>query len=137
MNVKELTAEQAIKRHILQMALSLNEDDLKWNGGELTAENIDEAYETVLVENDAHWDFQSEFRGSGEDTNLPCDWSRHYESKSVARKLSDGSWVGWTYWYGGGKHSDPEAIDWMYEAYFLNVKEEEKLVVVREFTKIE
>ncbi len=71
----------------------------------------------------------------GEDTGLPCDWSRCYESKSVAGKMGD-KWVGWTYWYGGGKHSEPTAIDWISDAYFLDVKEEEKVVKVRTFAKV-
>lgn len=24
----------------------------------------------------------------------------------------DGTWVGWTYWYGGGKYAEPSAIPW-------------------------
>lgn len=121
-----LTAEQAIKRHILKEAIAYN-DDLNWDG-ELTAENIDDAYESVLVANDAHWDYKSEFRESGESTGLPeREYSRHYENMEVGRKLSDGNWVGWTYWYGGGKWGEPNAIPWMEHAYFLDVTEEEKL----------
>jgi hypothetical protein len=47
------------------------------------------------------------------------------------------SWIGWTYFYGGGKYGEPESIDWMSEAYFLDVAEEEKMVVVRTFKKKE
>ena len=128
-----MTPEQSIKKHILLEAMELN-DDLNWDG-EITAENVDEAWEKVLVEKRAHWEFRSEFRDSGEETGIQCDWSRHYESKSVARQLSNGQWVGWTYWYGGGKHGEPEAIEWMKDAYFLDVQEEEKVVTVRTFTK--
>ena len=49
--------------------------------------------------------------------------------------MPDGSWVGWTYWYGGGKYGEPEAIDWMDDAYDLACTEEEKVVTVRTFTK--
>jgi hypothetical protein len=44
-------------------------------------------------------------------------------------------YVGWSYWYGGGKHSDPGAVDWMNSAYFLDVKEEETVVIVKTFTR--
>lgn len=37
--------------------------------------------------------------------------------------------------YGGGKHGEPEAIDWIEHAYNLDCIEEEKLVVVRTFSK--
>lgn len=77
-----------------------------------------------------------EFRDSyDEETDIKCDWSRHYESKSVAKKLDNGKWVGYTYWYGGGKHGEPEAIDWIDDAYFLEMKEEMR--PVRTFTKIQ
>ena len=82
-------------------------------------------------------DIISDWRRGTEETDIECDWSRHYESKSVATKLSDGSWVGWTYWYGGGKHGEPEAIDWMKNAYYLNVTEKEVMITVREFSKID
>jgi hypothetical protein len=130
-----MTPEQKIKRDILLEAIKHN-DDLNWDDA-ITAESVDEAYATVLIDNDAHWDFESEFRRSGIETDLPSQYSRHYESKEVARQLSDGTWVGWTYWYGGGKHGEPESIDWMEYAYELDCVEEERYVVVRTFTKKE
>lgn len=125
-----MTPEQRIKREILIDA------DMHANEGvriEITEENVDELYEAANEDcglQDAIYDF----RCSGIDTELPSPTSRHYETKSVARKLMDGHWVGWTYWFGGGKHGEPEAIDWMYGVYALDCKEEEKLVVVRTFT---
>lgn len=74
------------------------------------------------------------FREGTYETNIPCDGSRHYESKSVATKLDSGRWVGWTYWYGGGKHAEPEDLDW--EPYYLDVTEIEMMQVVRTFTKV-
>lgn len=102
----------------------------------INAENIDAVYREIYDADDGTiYDAINEIRSSGEETGLQCEWSRHYESKAVAAKMLDGSWVGWTYWYGGGKHGEPEAVDWMDEAYDLACKEEEKLVVVRTFTK--
>ncbi len=100
----------------------------------LTEEEIGDLYQE-LDEDGLMQDPASEFRCGEVTTDIPCDWSRHYESKSVAAKMFDGSWVGWTYYYGGGKHGGPEAIDWMSDAYDLDCKEEEKLVVVRTFSK--
>ena len=62
-------------------------------------------------------DALEELRGSGVATGLIAPYSRHYESKAVAAEMLDGSWVGWTYWYGGGKHGEPGAIEWMEDAY--------------------
>ena len=80
---------------------------------------------------------QQEMRGGDVETGLKCEYSRHYESRSVAKKMESGNWVGWTYWYGGGKHGEPEAIDWIEDAYYLNVEEEEKTVIVRTFKQLD
>jgi hypothetical protein len=75
----------------------------------------------------------SDFRSGEEATGLPGDWSRHYESKGVAAEMLDGSYVGWTYWYGGGKHGEPYLMPWVDDAYDVEVVEVQK--VVREFKK--
>lgn len=127
-----MTPEQKLKWAVLLKTAEWDKKELP----PITAENVDELYE-ALEDADEHWDGVSEVRGSGIDTGLDCDWSRHYESKAVAAKMPDGSWVGWTYWYGGGKHGEPEAIDWMDKAYDLNCVEEEKVMVVRTLSKVE
>lgn len=101
--------------------------------------DIDNAYDFVYDGDDQYdlLDVEGELRKGEIETNIDSPLSRHYENKSVAAQAPDGSWVGWTYWYGGGKHGEPEAIDWMNEAYNLDCVAEEKLVVVRTFTKVE
>ena len=89
------------------------------------------------LEEGARQDARNDVRCGGVKTDLPCDFSRHYESKAVAMRFPDGSWVGWTYWYGGGKHGEPAAMGWMDDAYDVDCHEEEKMVVVRTFTKVE
>lgn len=125
-----LSPEYKIKQEIINLTLMW--DDLP-PVNLSTEEEVDEVWE----EFDCLSDAISEIRQGEVETDVPCDWSRHYESKSVAMKCVDGTWVGWTYWYGGGKHGEPETIDWMQYAYNLNVEEEEKLVVVRTFTKLD
>lgn len=124
-----MTPEQKIKHAILAKTAEWSKEPLP----EITAENVDEKYQK-LCDAQEHWDARSEIRSGEVETGLPCQWSRHYESKAVAAKMPDGSWVGWTYWYGGGKHAEPEAIDWMNEAYDLDCKEEEKTMIVQTFT---
>lgn len=80
-------------------------------------------------------DYNYEFREGEEETDIPCGLSRNYELKSVASKMFDGSWVGWTYVYGGGKYGNPEEIEWMSDAYDLDITEEEKIVMVKTFKK--
>lgn len=94
--------------------------------------NVDELYER---EDACHGDAKEEVRQGKEKTGLRTEYSRHYESRGVAMQMPDGSWVGWTYWYGGGKHGEPEAVDWMGYAYDVDFHEEEKLVVVRTFSR--
>lgn len=126
-----MTPKQKIKKEILLITQKYDKD-IVWE--ELTADNVDRIYSDVLVEKDLHWDLEQDFRCSGESTNLGAPFNRNYEANQVARKLSDGTWISWTYWYGGGKHGNPEEIEWMNEAREVNVEEEEKLVIIRKFT---
>lgn len=135
--MKKITPKQKIRIEILSRAINNKDLDLGAVINSLGADNVDELYESLLVEPGLHWDYESEFREGEYNTGLPSDCNRHYECREVATKLNDGTWVGWTYWYGGGKYGEPESIDWMSDAYFLDVKEEEKLVVVREFKKLQ
>ena len=99
----------------------------------VTKDNVDELYDEL--DDDEKQDALYDVRGGNFETGLPCESSRYYESKSVAMKMPDDTWAGWTFWYGGGKHGEPSSVGWMEDAYDLTCKEEEKLVIVREFTK--
>ena len=130
-----MTPQQKIKLLIINEAI---EDGIEFEHPEIiTEDNISDVY-SALDEADecAIQDISSEIRQGDVETDLECEWSRHYECKAVASKMSDGSWVGWTYWYGGGKHGEPDSIEWIEYAYDLDVKEEEKMVLVRTFKKI-
>lgn len=101
---------------------------------------IDHLYETLLVHQDLHWDLEREFREGEQETDIEAahPFERgltYYEKKSVAAQMPDGTWVGWIYWYGGGKHSEPEAIDWMEHAYFVNVEEKPVQIIQRTFSR--
>lgn len=96
---------------------------------------LEDNWETFTASSD-HYEYLNEFRESGEESGIVGkEFSRHYESEQRAVKLQGGEWVGWTYWHGGGKHGEPEAIDWISSAYFLDVTEEQKMVTVRTFKK--
>ena len=106
---------------------------------DLTVDQLDEYLMDLQGEDDDRWDniqdALSEIREGDEVTDIPCEDSRHYESKSVAKKMPDGTWLGWTYWYGGGKHGEPDAIDWVDQAYELDVVEQRQMVTTRTFHK--
>jgi hypothetical protein len=126
-----MTPEQKLKWLVLAKAAEWSKEPPP----PYPCEDVEKLY-NALVEAGRHWDPTSEVRGSGIETGLKCPSSRHYESEAVARKLPDGSWVGWTYWYGGGKHGNPEEIEWMSDAYDVHCEEEEKMVVVQTFSVV-
>lgn len=129
--MNQMTPQQLVRYCILAV-------DARWSDKELpsdlTGEQVDGLYEE-LEEADAHWDAKNELREGEQQTGIEAPYSRHYESQSVAAQAPNGQWVGWTYWYGGGKHGEPEAIDWMEHAYLLDHQSEEKVVTVHSFTR--
>lgn len=129
-----MTPHQKIKATILVQAIDAGYE-VFCKPNEITEDTVDDLYEEYYGEIQ---DIRYEFREGQFETEGICkDYSQHYETQGVAAKMFDGSYVGWTYWYGGGKHGEPEAIDWMEAAYDLDCVEEEKLVIVRTFTKKE
>lgn len=129
-----MTPEQKLKHAILLLAAKWKDITLP-DGVEISEENVDELYEEH-DENGMLQDARNEMRASGEETGLSAPGSRNYETEAVAKKMPDGSWVGWTHYYGGGKYSDPDSIPWMEDAYDLSCTEKQVTITKREFTKI-
>lgn len=133
-NTKNMTAQDLIKSEIIIGAS--NHDRLV---PDITYENINDIFDELsedLMWQEALHDSQNSMRESGEDSNLICsEYSRHYESEQVAYQVMSGEWISWTYWFGGGKHSDPDSIDWITDAYLLDVVETEQIIIHRKFTK--
>ncbi len=133
-----MKAPNKIRREILQQFLrSPQASALSLPVAEKLSDDasVEKAY-AVLVKIGAHRDYENEMRGGHVETGLPSPFSRNYEGKEVASPLSDGTWVGWTYWHGGGKHGDPENLPWIEDAYDLAVTEEQQTVTVRKFHKV-
>lgn len=130
-----MTAEQKLKHLILIRRAELADQLPPEN---VSADNIDALYDDAYANDGGDLqDARSEVRCSGIETGLSAPFSRNYESDAVAAQAPDGSWIGWTYWYGGGKHGEPDAIDWIEYAYDLTVTEEPKTIIHRTFTKVE
>jgi hypothetical protein len=121
-----ISAELAIKREILLQAI-LN-DDYDWVKLR-TEDDIDDAWNDF----DDNYGYADAFRCSGIETGLSAPDSRHYECESVATRLADGKWVEWDYWHGGGKHGEPESIDWLSDARYIGCSEEIKSITVQTF----
>ena len=126
--IKEYAEDESEKLETL-----LKDHDITWDGETVNEENVNELY-CMICDHDYHYDEMYELREGTYETGLDCGGSRHYESKGVAAEF-DGKMVAWVYWYGGGKHGEPSAVDWIDDAYFVNVTEETKVVKV--FSKIE
>lgn len=72
-------------------------------------------------------------RGGECPTDVPAPGSRHYATRSVAARMLDGTWVGWTFYHGGGRHGEPAQEPWMEAAYDLDVVE--VMMPVKVFTR--
>lgn len=136
--MKELTPQDYINYQVLTDLLEFDKDLTLSEGVVLSLSNATEISEDLqgyVVGTDYPEDYFTEelncFRESGEECNLwSKESSRHYESDYKVRQIED-KWVGWVYWYGGGKHGEPEAIDWMSDAEFVEVASEEVVTVVK------
>ena len=133
-----MTAEQILKAAILEQVAQWlsDQEDIEYpiQGPFDTQEKIDAAFEAIEEDNlddeVSVSEAESYLRDSyTHETGIKCDCSRHYESKAVARQFGD-KWVGWTYWYGGGKHGEPQSVEWMEHAYFVEAREETQVVLV-------
>ena len=135
-----MNAEQSIKRHILMTMLTEEQMDSDDSLDLSTPSGVDAAYEQAEEYVGSFADTEiidavSEFRCGGQETNLTCkEYSRHYESEQVAAKLNDGSYVSWVYWTGGGKYGEPEAMDWMGDAFFVDCEEKQQMVTTYNFS---
>ena len=99
-------------------------------------EKIEDLFSSLRDDDFLIQDDIRDFAGMGEDSDINPEWSRNYESKSKCIQVQDGSWVGWTYWYGGGKHGCPEDIAWIDDAYNVRLLKTE-YVPKRFFEKVE
>ena len=141
--VENFTPQDYIYKDILEMLLSDNDYVKLQEGIELTLDNASDIYsdpedylEGEYVE-DAVYEATYDYRHTGEECNLsPKHYSRHYEVDFVVAEIDD-KWVGWHYWYGGGKHGEPEAIDWIEDAEFVDIESEEEVVIVKRVFKRE
>ena len=140
-----MTATQKIKQHLLLQMVIAGDITLSGADSESLSDpsKVDEIYDGLKSDDHSGLfsDYENEFRTGQQETDIepthPFERGlTYYEKKSVAAQMPDGSWVGWIYWFGGGKHSEPEAIDWMSDAYDLTVEEKPVQIIQRTFTKV-
>lgn len=102
----------------------------------LTVENIDSIFDELEYD-DAMQDGREEVRCSGIPADLkPKNWSRHFEIDAVAKNIN-GTWVAWDYYYGGGKHAEPETCEWIGDARIVNCEEVQVMKTEYYFSEVE
>lgn len=126
-----MNAQQLLRKAILLKAVEFENIEHFEEG--LTGDQINELYEQY-----DRWDELAdpwnEVRYGGVDCDLPATTSsRHYEIDSKAIKIGD-TWVQFDYYYGGGKHSEPEDFDYIHHAKIVNCEEEEVTVIKYKFS---
>jgi len=101
-----------------------------------TDDDIEREY--ALMHEQIGCDVQQDIMGGKWETNIPPAFSRHCETESVAVKDNYGNYIGFTRYYGGGKHFDEYSwYDTSIEnAYYLTCKEKEVLTIERTWTKV-
>lgn len=98
-------------------------------------EQLDEAW-NLAQEWDGWQDLREDFRNQGTRTELQTPWSRHYDCEMHVVQCPDGTWVAFPYWYGGGKHGEPQAIEWITADEIREVSMREETRVVRVFEEL-
>ena len=112
------TAAELIEEHVYA---GIEDNLVKQNIPEGERESTRECWRSECME---------EFRDNGELTGLGHRYrSRHYECDIVAAQIGD-VWVAWPHWHGGGKHGCPEEIPWLTDAFYVDVKQETRVVNV-------
>lgn len=129
----KLPAPLALKKYIIEYAKKhhfLHEGPLK------TEDQIDAAM--YSMHNQIGCDAQQDIMEGEWKTNITPEFSRHCETESVAVKDNYGNYIGFTRYYGGGKHFEEYA--WydtsIKGAYYLNCEEKEVLTIQRTWSKV-
>lgn len=129
----KLSAPYALKKYIVEHAKT---NGLEFNGALNTEEEIDLAM--GFMREEIGYDAQQDIIQGHWRTDLDADFSRYCETKSVAILDNYGNYIGFTRYYGGGKHF--EEYSWydtsIENAYFLNCQEKEVMKIERTWAKI-
>lgn len=134
LNFSTLTAPQKCKYLVL---VTLN----RWRKNEMpefeSGEELDALYKHEEENDDGYFqDARNESRNGTEASDIAVtEHCRHYEIDAHVSELPDGSWVGWWHFYGGGKHGEPDAYDWVGNSFDVKHTSEVVTVTKHHFSK--
>jgi hypothetical protein len=131
-NENEISPVRLLLLHVIELETEYRKsfaDDLE----DVDVLDEDELYD--YIKEHEVMGFLEDIRCSGTETNLePKQYSRNYEVDFVSEIIS-GRCIGWSYYYGGGKHGYPEDCDWLQTAEYLDYTEYEVTVIKRTFSR--
>lgn len=129
----KLPAPLALKKYIVEYA---KKHGFQHEGSLKTKEQIDAAMS--VMHDQIGCDAQQDIMEGEWETNITPDYSRHCETESVAVKDNYGNYIGFTRYFGGGKHFDcAENYEYIIEhAYYLTCQEKEVLTIERTWAKV-
>lgn len=131
----KVTAQELIYKQMVADVIELNDDILVFLNNKSCPDSAEDYYDLWDEMKGCFsecWDVEYEARyGDQEVSDLePKTSSRHYEIEVRASEI-DGVWVAWDFYYGGGKHGEPEAFDWISNARIVDC--EERVVTKTEY----
>lgn len=128
--MSNLTAQELIYKQMIQVVSEDNSRITDFVSEYVDKEDYENIWYDIKSEFDEAYEVEYEMR-EGLETNLASKTSsRHYEIDVHAMQV-DGIWVAWDFYYGGGKHGEPEAFDWISNARIVEC--EEKVVTKVEY----
>ena len=130
--MSKLTAQELIYKHMINIVSKNNSRIIDFIAEYEDQEDFEVIWDDVKSQFDEAYEVEYETRYGTEEPNLePKTYSRHYEVEARAIKVED-VWVAWDFYYGGGKHGEPEAFDWISNTRIVEC--EEKVVTKVEYT---
>lgn len=130
--MSKLTAQEMIYKHMINVVSKNNSRITDFIAEYEDQEDYEVIWDDIKSQFDEAYEVEYETRHGTEKPNLePKTYSRHYEVEVRAIQVED-VWVAWDFYYGGGKHGEPEAFDWISKARIVEC--EEKIVTKVEYT---
>lgn len=127
----EMTAQELIYKSLINKACFISDYVVKAFFEYDDKASCEDTWYYLKENFECCYDVEYEARYGDQEVSLTSKTSsRHYEIEVRATEV-DGVWVAWDFYYGGGKHGEPEAFDWISNARIVDC--EERVVTKTEY----